>query len=91
MPGDELFKVRSTVERSATLSLIPPDTTDRDMAWAEPIPTKLWKPGWIYVTTAVLNHRIGVERYSGRWIPRDGGPFPHRTDNRPDTVLTVVE
>ena len=26
----------------------------------EPIPTKLWKPGAIYVTTAILNHRIGV-------------------------------
>ncbi|MGD0528348.1 MAG: hypothetical protein ABSE49_24645, partial [Polyangiaceae bacterium] len=88
--GDDTFAVRSNVEKTATLSLIPPDTADRDMAFPEPLPTKLWKPGAIYVTTAILNHRIGVERYSGRWIPRDGGSFPHRTDNRPDTVLVVL-
>jgi hypothetical protein len=88
--GDDTFDVRSNIEKKATLSLIPPDTADRDMSWPEPLPTKLWKPGAIYVTTAILNHRIGVERYSGRWVPRDGAPFPHRTDNRPDTVLTIV-
>ena len=88
--GDATFAVKSSIERKATLSLIPVDTTDRDMSWAEPLPTKLWKPGAIYVTTAILNHRIGVERYSGRWIPRDGAPYPHRTDNRPDTVLTIL-
>ena len=88
--GDDTFAVRSNIERKTTLSLIPPDTTDRDMSWSEPLPTKLWQPGALYVTTAVLNHRIGVERYSGRWIPRDGAAFPHRTDNRPDTVLTIL-
>ena len=88
--GDDTFDVRSNIERKATLSLIPPDTADRDMSWPEPLPTKLWKPGAIYVTTAILNHRIGVERYSGRWVPRDGTSFPHRTDNRPDTILTIV-
>ncbi len=88
--GDATFAVKSSIERKATLSLVPVDTTDRDMSWAEPLPTKLWKPGGIYVTTAILNHRIGVERYSGRWIPRDGAPYPHRTDNRPDTVLTIL-
>ncbi|HEY3819745.1 MAG TPA: glycosyltransferase family 39 protein [Polyangiaceae bacterium] len=88
--GDDTFAVKSSIAKRATLSLIPPDTADRDMAWPEPIPTKLWKPGGIYVTTAILNHRIGVEHYSGRWIPRDGNPYPHRTDNRPDTKLTIL-
>jgi hypothetical protein len=88
--GDATFAVKSNIERKTTLSLIPPDTADRDMSWPEPLPTKLWKPGAIYVTTAVLNHRIGVERYSGRWIPRDSSAFPHRTDNRPDTLLTIL-
>jgi hypothetical protein len=88
--GDDTFAVRSNVEKQATMSLIPPDTADRDMAFPEPIPTKLWKPGAIYVTTAILNHRIGVERYLGRWIPRDGAPYPHRSDNRPDTLLVVL-
>ncbi|HEY1697578.1 MAG TPA: glycosyltransferase family 39 protein [Polyangiaceae bacterium] len=90
-PGEDEFDVRSDIERRATLSLIPVDTTDRDMSWPEPLPTKLWKPRCIYEATAVLNHRIGVERYSGRWIPRDGGPFPHRVDNRPDTILTTLD
>jgi hypothetical protein len=88
--GDDTFAVRSNIERKTTLSLIPPDTADREMSWSEPLPTKLWKPGALYVTTAILNHRIGVERYSGRWVPRDGNPYPHRTDNHPDTVLTIL-
>jgi 4-amino-4-deoxy-L-arabinose transferase-like glycosyltransferase len=90
--ADLEFDVRSNVERREPLSLIPADTFDRDMSWPEPVPTKLWKPRYLYETTTVLNHRIGVERYSGRWIPREtGSPFPHRVDNRPDTVLAVVE
>jgi hypothetical protein len=88
--GDALFEVRSGVERRAALSLIPPDTIDRVMSGPESMPTKLWKTHCMYKTTAVLDHRIGVERYSGRWIPRDGSAVPHRTDNRPDTVLTVM-
>jgi hypothetical protein len=46
--------------------------------------------GGIYKTTTILNHRIGVERYSGRWVARDGAAVPRRTDNRPDTVLVVL-
>jgi hypothetical protein len=88
--GDDYFAVKSSVERRAKLSLIPADTTDREMSWPEPLPTKLWKPHFIYVTTAVLNHRIGVEHYAGRWVPRDGSPFPHRADGRPDTLLTIA-
>jgi hypothetical protein len=90
--ADLEFDVRSNVERREPLSSIPADTFDRDMSWPEPVPTKLWKPRHLYKTTTVLNHRIGIERYSGRWIPREtGSPFPHRVDNRPDTVLAVVE
>jgi hypothetical protein len=88
--GDAMFEVRSSIERRATLSLIPADPVDRAMAWPDPLPTKLWKPGCIYKTTAILNHRIGVERYSGHWAPRDAAPVPHRTDNKPDTVLVVL-
>jgi hypothetical protein len=82
--------VRSSIDRRATLSLIPRDPVDRSMAWPDPLPTKLWKPGCIYKTTAILNHRIGVERYSGHWSSRDGAPPPRRSDGKPDTVLVVV-
>ena len=92
IPDDLEFDVRSNVERRARLSLLPPDTYDRDMSWPEPLPTKLWKPRCLYKATTVLDHRIGVERYSGRWIPRvKGETFPRRPDNRPDTLLEVVE
>ena len=88
--GDDTFAVRSSIERRSALSLIPPDTTDREMSWPEPLPTKLWRAGGLYVTTAILNHRIGIEHYAGRWVPRDGAAFPRRTDNRPDTELLVL-
>lgn len=88
--GDASFDVRSTVEARAALSLIPADPTDRDMAYPPRIPTKLWRPGFVYVTDAVLNHRIGKERYWGHWRSRDGSPAPRRGDNQPQTTLVTV-
>jgi 4-amino-4-deoxy-L-arabinose transferase-like glycosyltransferase len=88
--GEDTFAVKSSIEKKSTLSLVPPDTADRDMSWPEPLSTKLWKARCIYVATTVLNHRIGVEHYSGRWVPRDGASFPHRVDNKPDTLLAIL-
>jgi hypothetical protein len=88
--GDATFDVRSTVEARDPLSLIPPDPTDREMAYPPWIPTKLWRPGFVYMTDAVLNHRIGKERYWGHWKTRDGSPAPRRVDNQPQTTLTTL-
>jgi hypothetical protein len=88
--GEASFTVRSHVEARGTLSLVPPDPIDRDMAFPPTLPTKLWKPRFLYVTDAVLNHRIGRERYAGTWQTRDGSPAPRRTDGKPDTTLAVV-
>jgi hypothetical protein len=88
--GDDYFAVKSSIERRATLSLIPPDTTDRELGWPEPLPVRSWKPRCIYVTTTVLNHRIGVEHYTGRWVTRGSNQVPRRLDNRPDTLLAIV-
>ena len=88
--GDASFDVRSTVEARAPLSLIPPDPTDRDMAVSMPIATKLWRPGMLYRAEVVLDHRIGRERYWGKWRSRDGSPAPQRTDGTPQTTLAVV-
>ena len=88
--GDATFDVRSTVEAQDPLSLIPPDPTDREMAYPPRIPTKLWRPGFVYMTDAVLNHRIGKERYWGHWKTRDGGPAPRRVDNQPQTTLVTL-
>ncbi len=87
--GEVFFAVRSTVEARERFSLIPPSPTDRDMAYPPSLATKLWRRRFIYTTDAVLNHRIGVERYWGAWQSRDGSPAPARTDGQPETTLTT--
>jgi hypothetical protein len=88
-PGDASFDVRSTMEARDPLSLIPPDPTDKDIAVSLSVPTKLWRQGFLYRAEIVLNHRIGRERYWGRWRSRDGSPAPQRLDGTPQT--TVIE
>jgi Dolichyl-phosphate-mannose-protein mannosyltransferase len=87
---DWSFNVISKVEKRAPLSLIGPDPTDRQMAFPPSLATALWKPRYLYTTDAVLNHRIGRERYSGYWQTRDGTGAPRRTDGKEDTTLAVV-
>jgi hypothetical protein len=89
--GDASFSVRSSVVARAPLSLIPPDPTDREMAFPPSLPTKLWRPGFIYETEVVLNRRIGRERYWGNWRARDLSRPPTRLDGQPQTTLAVVE
>jgi hypothetical protein len=89
-PGELVFSVRSIVEARDPLSLVPPDPTEREMAAPPSLSTKLWKPRFIYVTDAVLDHRLGQERYWGRFRSRDGSPAPERLDGKPQTVLTIV-
>jgi hypothetical protein len=88
--GDITFGVRSTVEARDPLSLIPPDPTDREMAFPTSLSTRLWRPRFIYVTDAVLNHRIGRERYVGAFRSRDGSTPPARLDGKPQTLLAVL-
>jgi hypothetical protein len=89
--GDSSFDVRSTIEQRASFSLIPAPKTERQMSWPPPVPTKLWKPGFLYVVEVVMNHRIGRERYAGHWQPLDGAWVPQRSDGAPDTTLAIVE
>jgi hypothetical protein len=88
--GEASFNVRSTIEAREPLSLIPPDRTDREMAWPPPLPTKLWRARFLYKTDTVLNHRIGRERYWGRWNSMDGAPAPRRKDGQLETTLAVI-
>jgi hypothetical protein len=88
--GEAYFDVRSTIEARAALSLIPPSSRDRDMAFPPSLPTRLWRKGFLYETEVVLDHRIGRERYLGRWRPRDGNRPPQRQDGRPETTLAVL-
>lgn len=89
--GDASFNVRSSVVARESFSLIPPDPTDREMAFPPTIPTKLWRSGFIYETDVVLNHRIGRERYSGYWRSRDGSRAPARLDGQLQTSLALIE
>lgn len=86
--GDDVFRVRSKIEAPARWSLIPVDTTDREMVSVMPFPTKLWRDGFIYHVDFALNHRIGRERYAGAWFG-PGAP-PRRVDGRPDTTLVTL-
>jgi hypothetical protein len=88
--GDATFNVRSTVVAPDPWSLIDPDPTDRSMAAPPTIATKLWRPGFLYVTEVVQNHRIGRELYLGAWASRDGSAAPHRPDGKPETTLAEV-
>jgi len=89
--GEAEFQVHSVVEARGRFSLIPPDKTSRSMAYAPSLPTKVWKPGYVYKTVAVLNHRIGREVYEGHWSARDGSNAPRRLDHQPETTLLVLE
>jgi hypothetical protein len=89
-PGDWTFEVRSSLTERATLSLIPPESTDRAMSFPPSLATKLWRRGFIYETEAVLNHRIGRERYTGAWRSRDGSAAPRRADGLQFTLLAEL-
>ncbi len=84
-PSEAYFHVRSIVEKRNPTSTIPPDFTEREMAWQTPLPPKLWKSGFLYRIDAPLNHRIGSERYFGYF-----SPGPRREDGRPSTDLATV-
>ncbi|HEX4511999.1 MAG TPA: glycosyltransferase family 39 protein [Polyangiaceae bacterium] len=76
--NDTTFGVRSSIVAKNPLSSIPIDTVDREMAWPPALSTKLWKRGFVYKFEAVMNHRIGLEKYVGSWR---GGPRPkHHAD-----------
>jgi hypothetical protein len=74
--SDTTFHVRSAIIRKLRWSLIPASPVERDMAFPPPLSTKLWKKDFIYVFECVLNHRIGVERYTGNWLaPKHKDPL----------------
>ncbi|HLK36045.1 MAG TPA: glycosyltransferase family 39 protein [Polyangiaceae bacterium] len=88
--SDAGFDVRAHVEERNKLSLVGADATDRDVGAGMLLPTKLWRPTFLYSTTRVLNHRIGRERFSGMWGSRDGVAAPRRVDGKLDTTLVEV-
>jgi 4-amino-4-deoxy-L-arabinose transferase-like glycosyltransferase len=91
LAGDASFSVRSTIVDRARWSLIPAAKVDRQMVSVSPIPTKLWRRGFLYKVETVLDHRIGREQYLGVWTSLDGTPAPARSDGRPETLVADRE
>ncbi len=89
-PGDCTWAVRSTIVSRAPFSLIAPDPTDRQMAFAPSLATGLWRPGFLYKTEISMNHRIGVERYLGSWAPNGPQQAPRRPDGG-ETTLAIAQ
>jgi len=81
---DLSFGVMSKVERPNRLSLIPADPLERAVASPMPIPSTLFRPGFLYKQTVVLMHRIGVEKYWGAWANR-------ATVTQPDWLAQPVD
>jgi len=84
--GDTTFSVRSQIVAKNPLSWVPKNDVIREMAYPPALSTALWKKGYLYVLDCVLNHRIGVERYTGRW---NGGP-PRRAGAPADVELVTL-
>jgi 4-amino-4-deoxy-L-arabinose transferase-like glycosyltransferase len=87
---DAFFHVKATMEARAPLSLVPIDTTEREVAWQPTLPTGIWRPGFLYKTEAVADHLVGRERYWGYWMPIESASAPRRPDGRLQTNLAVL-
>ncbi len=71
-------------------SFIAPDPLVRPLSQAMPMPTHLWRPGYLYTQQIVLYHRIGIETFAIGWVARDGAPAPAHTDGPPVFDLLTV-
>jgi hypothetical protein len=83
MRGDTFFGIQSQVIGRDPLSTVPADPIVRDMSQPPPLPTRLWKKGYIYHHDAVMLHRVGLEEFWGAW-KNDG---PKRADGETTTTL----
>ncbi len=86
MDDDAYFGAHSQVVARAPFSSIPIDEIPRDLSFPPPIPTRLWKRGYIYHHDAVMLHRVGLERFAGAWV----GGGPKRVDRTDEQSVDLV-
>ncbi len=87
LDSDAVFDIRTNVVAKKRWSLIPPDPAERQCSGPAPLPSSVWRKGFIYAASCSAYHRIGVERYVGSFHGRDPkGQPPHRLDG-PDPVI----
>jgi hypothetical protein len=84
---DVRFEVSSSITRKATFSFIPIDPQVVRIAAAPPVPSTLWKPGFIYCIRIPIFHRPGEELLRGTWV--GGAGSPRRLDGAAETELGV--
>jgi 4-amino-4-deoxy-L-arabinose transferase-like glycosyltransferase len=90
VPGDVVLHIHSRVEAKAPYSLIPPDPTERDCAYPASLPSRYWRPGFIYRIESSLLKRIGKERFFGFFTALPGQPAPIREDGLMSSDLAIV-
>jgi Dolichyl-phosphate-mannose-protein mannosyltransferase len=84
---DVLFEVSSTILGKAPFSFIPIDPQVVSATGPPPIPSTLWRPGFIYRVTSPLFHRPGEDHLRGAWV--GGAGCPKRLDGAAETELGV--
>ena len=87
LESNAYFDIRATVTAKKRWSLIPPDALERQCSGGPPLPSNVWRKGFIYATSCSAYHRIGVEQYTGSFRAREvKGQVPRRIDG-PEPVL----
>ncbi|MDP9033949.1 MAG: glycosyltransferase family 39 protein [Myxococcota bacterium] len=66
--ADYSFAIVSVVDQRRLLSLVPPDDRVKEVGAPFMRPTRLWKPGYIYVQESEVRHRPGLERFAGYFV-----------------------
>ncbi|NOU26698.1 MAG: hypothetical protein HOO96_02235 [Polyangiaceae bacterium] len=68
--------VTATVIAKNPWSLFPKDPTPKAVMARAPLPTSLWRGGFIYVWSFPSMHRVGREAYTVRFRSNDNAPAP---------------
>ncbi len=84
---DVRFEVSSTIAHMAALSFIPVDPAVVRISTGPPVPSTLWRPGFIYRLRIPIFHRPGEEHLGGAWV--GSAACPRRLDGAPETELGV--
>jgi 4-amino-4-deoxy-L-arabinose transferase-like glycosyltransferase len=88
--GEAQVGVAARMDAPSRWSFIAPDPLVRPLTQPMPMPTHLWRPGYLYTQQIILYHRIGTETFAIGWSSRDGAPAPQRLDGPPTFDLLTV-
>jgi hypothetical protein len=84
---DVQFGITSSVVSAPFFSLTPKDSLPWDVGMPFPLPSSLWRPGFIYRSDSELVRRPGRERYVGAFR---GAGAPEPVSGPPETPLLTL-